>query len=73
MKIKVLHGDGSVETLTLAGGLRCVERQQLHRVRGDSLGHFFTPDGHFDGSGHALDATPLENALRLREMIDVSP
>ncbi len=25
MKIKVIHEDGNIETLTLTGGLRCVE------------------------------------------------
>ena len=62
MKIKVLHEDGSSETLTLAGGLRCVEGQHLHRVQADDLDHVFTPDGHYDGWGRALNATPLEGA-----------
>ena len=72
MKITVLHGDGSTETLKIAGDLRCVEGQHLHRVQDDDLEHFFTPDGHFDGRGRALNATPVEDALRLRETIEVS-
>ena len=72
MKIKVLHGDGSIETLTLAGDLRCVEDRHLHRTQTSDLKHFFTPDGHYDGWGRALDETPLEDALRLRETIEVS-
>ena len=71
MKIKILHEDGSIDTLTLAGDLRCVEGQHLHRVQADNLEHFFTPDGHYDGWGRALNATPLEDALRLRETIEV--
>ena len=73
MKIKVLHEDGSIETLTLAGDLRCVEGQHLHRAQADALEHFFTPDGHYDGWGRALHPTPLEDALRLGETIEVLP
>lgn len=72
MKITVLHDDGSMETLRLAGDLRCVERQHLHHVQADDPEHFFTPDGHYDGQGRALNPTPLEDALRLRETIEVS-
>ncbi len=71
MKIKVFHKDGSIETLTLRGDLRCVERPHLHGVQGDDLEHFFTPDGHYDRWGRALNTTPLEDALRLRETIEV--
>ena len=58
MKITVLHGDGSMETLQIAGDLRCAEGQHLRRVQDDDLEHFFTPDGHFDGRGRALNSTP---------------
>ena len=72
MKIKVLHDDGSIETLTLAGDLQCVEDQHVRGGQTDDLEHVFTPDGHYDGRGRALDATPLEDALRLRATIEVS-
>ena len=72
MKIKVLHGDGSTETLTLAGDLLCLEGRHLHDVQAHDLEQFFTPDGHYDGSGRALHATPLEDALRRGETIEVA-
>ena len=54
MKIKVIHEDGQVETLTLTGGLLCVEGKHLHRIQAADREHFFTPDGHYDGWGRAL-------------------
>ncbi|MDP6580280.1 MAG: hypothetical protein QF681_06465 [Vicinamibacterales bacterium] len=71
MKIKVLHDDGSTETLTLTGDLVCLESRHFRRFQADDLEHFFTPDGHYDGSGRALHATPLEDALRRGETIEV--
>jgi hypothetical protein len=72
MKIKVLHDDGSAETLTFEGDLLCLVGQHLHRAQADELEHFFTPDGHYDGSGRTLYATPLEDALRRGETIEVA-
>ena len=70
MKIKVIHEDGSIETLTLTGGLRCVEGKHLHRIHAADREHFFTPDGHYDGWGRALNATPPEDAMRLRGTLE---
>ena len=71
MQIKVLHDDGSIETLTLTGDLLCLEGRHMHRAQTDDLAHFFTPDGHYDGCGRALHPTPLEDALRRGETIEV--
>ena len=70
MKIKVIHEDGSIETLTLTGGLRCVEGKHLHRIHAADREHFFTPDGHYDGWGRALNVTPPEDAMRLRGTLE---
>ena len=71
MKIKVFHRDGSIETLTVRGDLRCLGRPHLHSVQADDQEHFVTSDGHYDRWGRALRTTPLEEALRLGETIEV--
>jgi hypothetical protein len=69
MKIRVVHKDGRIETLTLGGAVECREGHELDRLVASDGEHFFTKDGYYDGWGRAVLATPAD-AARLRATIE---
>ena len=70
MRLKVVHENGDIETLTLRDGHWCVVQGKfLSRLRTEGVEHFFTKDGFYDGWGGAVSATPDE-ADRIAEEMD---
>jgi len=69
MKLRVEYEDGRIETINLDGTWRIVEGWCLNRVRDDrGMDHFFTKDGHYDGSGSRVSDSEHLAELRLGAM-----
>jgi hypothetical protein len=77
MKLRVIHEDGSTETLVLRSGQwAAIEGGQLNRLRSETgLEHFFTKDGHYDGWGagvgeSAPHADQILSALEAKRRVE---
>ncbi|MGA8215916.1 MAG: hypothetical protein WB799_20150 [Candidatus Sulfotelmatobacter sp.] len=69
MKIRVQHGDGRIETLTIKGRLRVSEGRELDRIHTETgMEHYFTKDGHYDGWGG--NVSDPQRAMEIREEVE---
>ena len=70
MKVKVLHKNGSVETLTFSKNMTYVEGgldlQSI--IQSPDLDHYFTPDGYYDGWGRGVGRS--DDAGKIRESVE---
>jgi hypothetical protein len=70
VRLKVIHQNGEIETLSLRDGAwTIVQGEFLDRLWDGSVEHFFTKDGYYDGWGGAVNATPAE-AVEIIETMD---
>jgi len=64
MKIRVLHEDGRIETLTLKGLLRVSEGVGQNRIKTESgMELFFSKDGHYDGWGAVSESQQADEII----------
>lgn len=79
MKIKVVHKDHSVETLTIPGPVIIIEGDvkkghTFNRIEAaDGMDHYFRQDGFYDGWGRGLPLGSQEgDASRLLDTIELT-
>ena len=60
MKIRVQRRDGRIETISVVGPAKIHHGDGLdHLHSADSLDHYFTPEGYYDGWGKAVAGEPV--------------